>query len=283
MAFLTSVRNLSLLDTNLLLSESLTMAWATSNLTVTPGAGTAMLEDDDATSLFKAVASGSGATIEVEFRVGATPTAQNVSAFGLCNHNLRTAGLQYLYLDYWNGSTWVNVDTPGTDPYTMPSGYTDRDVILLFDTVNTTKMRMRFLGQPALAFYIGYIYWGMHYQFTRNPASFVQTRTPATRYMVSAGGMSHAIKGMRYRPGTLEMTFVRAKAVDLIHIQQLGLTDNIIGVLPPEYSPKPELAPRANDNFFGRFEEITMDPQTPSNVASSSEVYNVEISMKGAL
>ena len=177
----------------------------------------------------------------------------------------------------------MNLDTPGTDPYTMPSGYTDRDVIVIFDQVSTTKCRIKFFGQPSLAFYIGYIYWGTHYQFNRNPGRFEQTRRPATRYMESAGGMSHAIKGMRYRPGTLEMDFFRSKAVDIIHIQQLGLTDNIIGILPPEYAPQPELAPRANDNFFGRFEEITLDPQTPSNVAQSNEVYNMQISMKGAV
>lgn len=282
MSYLTTVKYMCFLDANQLLAVDTTNSWTTSNMNVVTGQGTEMLDDDDATSLFKATTTAVDATIEVEFQVSGTPVSRSISAFGLCNHNLRTAGVQHIYLEWWSGA-WENVDDPGEAAYTLPTGYTDRDLILLFTTRSTTKVRLRLAQSATLPIYIGYMYWGSYYQFNRNPGTFVQTRTPATRYLQSAGGMSHAIKGMRYRPGELEMNFYRAKATDLIHIQSLGLTDNIIGVLPPEYAPKPYNAPRGNDNFFGRFQEITMDPKTPSNITQTNEVYDMMISMKGAL
>ena len=83
MAFTTSLKYMCMLDTNLLSSPSVTHVWATSNMTLVSGQGTTMLDDDDATSLLKGTATGSSATIEVEWRVGGTPTAQSVSAFGM--------------------------------------------------------------------------------------------------------------------------------------------------------------------------------------------------------
>lgn len=287
MALLTSLKYMTILDTNhAVLSTAVNdppgpsgyqHTWYPSWVSI-PGQDKTMLDDDDATSLCKATSSLADPILEIKFG-----TAQQISAFGLLNHNLSSSGVKELYLEYHTGTVWTRIDSTA---YTFPGG--DRDIALAFNTETRTRFRftMRGTGDTGVtptAFYMGYVYWGRYYQFTRNPVQFIQTRRPAIRYLQSAGGMTHAIKGMEYRPSTLEMNFVRAKGADLQVLTAPHLSRNIFGVIPPDVVPDPSVAPVGNDIFYGRLEEMSLDPQTPSNIGLSNEVYNTQVLMRGAV
>lgn len=274
MAFLTSLKYISFLWYNQVVQKSHT--W-TATWTSVPGQTTAMLDDDDATSVCKATSVLTDPILEVTFG-----SAQSCDAFGICNHNLYSAGVREIYLEYHNGSTFVAIDS---NPIPLAS---DRDIAVVFNAQTRTRFRFKCLdvgggSVTPTAFYIGYVYWGIHWQFSRNPTEFLQTRRPAIRYIQSAGGMTHAVKGMAYRPGTLEMNFFRAKVADVMQMNRLELSQYIMAVIPPEAVTDPTLAPRGNDIFYGRIEEISVDPQTPSNIALGSEVYNMSVLMRGAV
>lgn len=276
MAFVTSLKYMTLLWYNSAIKK--THTWVPSWVSI-PGQDEDMLDDDDATSLCKATSSLTDPILEIQFSA-----SQQISAFGICNHTLGTAGVKEIYLEYHNGSIWVAIDSA---PYVLPTAG-DRDIALVFSTETRTRFRMRCTGTGGTgvtptAFYMGYVYWGGHYQFTRNPSEFIQTRRPAIRYIQSAGGMTHAVKGMIYRPVTLEMNFGRAKGADLQQLTVPELSENIIGIIPPDVVPDPLSAPVGNDVFYGRLQEITNDPKTPSNITLSNEVYDLQVLMRGAV
>ena len=282
MAYVANLKYLTLLDNNLAVQTigvtgtpgSGEHQW-TATWTSLPGQDTAMLDDDDATSLCKATSNLTSPILQIRFG-----NSQAITAFGICNHNLYSAGTTGLHLERSdNGSTWTAIDST---PYSVIS---DRDIAVAFAQENHTYFRMRMTdaGGGITPFYIGYVYWGTRYQFNRNPTQFIQTRRPAIRYLQSAGGMTHAIKGMEYRPATLEMNFVRSPRLDAQELATPLMSRYISGVIPPEAVTGTTLAPVGNDIFYGRLEEISVDPQTPSNITLSNEVYNMQVLMRGAV
>lgn len=277
------LNRMAILDSNrLLYGSGLTYSWVATNFTTATGFGTTMLQDDDATTQMKSATVPDVPSLEVVFG-----SSQALTAFGICNHNVSSAGYQYIAVQYYT-SSWQGIGTYTLPTYGISSAAVnpDRDVLLVFDSVSATRFRFTLIGSgPYNMFNIGYVYWGNYYEVTTNPVNgqFLETRRSTTRYAQSIGGQSHAVKGMTYRPGDLEMQFMSQSAADLKRLQGSHRTENIIGILPPEAAPDASLGPSGIDNFWGRVDTIQAAATTPSNITVGNVKYNTTITMRGAL
>lgn len=279
MSYITDWPKMIMLDQNYVLSYSHT--W-TSSFTTVSGSGVEMLSDDDATSLCKSSGSLTTPWIQIAFSTGLS-----VTGWGVCNHNFRTMGLTNITLQWFDGTyptgTWRNVDYPGTTQIAL-SGVSDRDFAVWFNGVTSTHFRMSFSETPTDNIYVGFIFVGVAHAFTRNPSSYVHRRTSGTKYIQSSGGSTHAVLGPKYRQGELEIGWRYAPASDLrlLNGYNLERNDNIMAFIPPEASVNPVLTTGGQPPFFGRIQDVEMRP-VQGNIDDSSELYDIFVSMRGAV
>jgi hypothetical protein len=197
-----------------------------------------------------------------------------VSAFGLCNHNLHSAGCTSINVQYYSGG-WQSIGVIGIGD--------DRDRIVFFGNTGSDRYKIT-MNNTSSAFRIGYIYWGNALTLSVNPIDglFVQTRRTNQRYIDTAGGGVHVVSQSSYPPGELVMSFPRMSGSDLNYLME-GAMNKIIGVLPPEYATDPESAPTGQDVFWGRITNIIQATRSPGSVANSTQVYDVTINMRSAV
>jgi len=272
----TGLTKIGVLDKNSVLQDGVT--WTHSGFTEASWHPTENLDNDSPLSTLKSATITGTPRVVADFGGGTTPT---ITTFGICNHNLVTAGWSTIYLWYSDTSAtgpWTQIGSPNY--YTLAGG--DRDIILFF-TESLYRYYSFTIGGSGGNFYIGYVYWGIAHQLDTQPldALMIQTRSPNVQFVESAGGGVHAVRMNSYRKGELTLSFSRASADDLD--RWLTVSNRIVAVYPPEYSTYSLSAPNGQDVFYGWVTRVDSTLRSPGSVAAGTNVYDITVTLKGAV
>lgn len=248
------------------------VTWSKVNFTEVTNHPMTNLNNLSASSLLKGVSASSNPSVTAQFTV-----ARPVVAFGLCNHNLGSAGYTGIRLYYSdNGADFTRIGT--TDLAVTDN----RDVIALFTDYNHAWYRFELRGGTG-DFRIGYAYWGSAYEFDVNPTdgAFIQIRYPNMQFVETAGGGVFAREVSEYSRGELSISYPRSTGDDTDFWN--GIKNKVVGVVPPEYAPGAHLGPNGQDFFFGYVLSVTQSVRSPGSIANSTNRYDVSVNMRGAL
>lgn len=217
---------------------------------------------------------GVSGTVTLELQFSASV---GVQAYGLLNHNLRTAGYATADFQWWNGSSYVSQAIVNLTP-------NNGDVLVTTTSMQSaTKFRVSF-GSASGDFKLGSFFLGLRRTMDRNPAAdgIIQRRTPPILIEDAAGGARHVIKGADKRTGEMEITWVRTTLDDVEFLKQQD-EYSLLGIVSPEQGDN-QATIFGQDCFFGYVTSSTMSPRGPGGQLTTQPArYDWTLTLQGAV
>lgn len=211
-------------------------------------------------------------TLELQFS-----TSVSVQAYGLLNHNLKSAGYSQADFQWWNGSSYVSQAIVNLTP-------NNPDVLVTTTTLQSaTKFRVSF-GSASGDFRLGSFFVGLRRVMDRNPAAegIIQRRTPPILIENAAGGALHVIKGADKRDAEMEITWTRCTIDDVEFLKQQD-EYSLLGIVSPEQGDN-QATSFGQDCFFGYVTSSTMSPRGPGGQLTTQPArYDWTLTLQGAV
>ena len=228
----------------------------TTNIAADAGFPATNLAYDDPSLKLKTSATR-GTNRHIEFTFSAS---QQLTAFGIANHNLASQGYETIDVGYWNGSAFVSC---GGGAATL--GADDSNFLLRFAAQSSTRWQIT-LGKSSgtrPAFYLGFVFFGVIYEVETNPndGGVFYSQDWQSDPLVAMGGTKYERPVSTREEESAEFSFSRISPTMAQVLRAVRATNRgkVVGIIPPDQVAS--VMPTGNQHLFGRLTTQTTSPR----------------------